>query len=68
MLLAGVKASREIEPRMRAATLLVDALLGTGLSGPARGRALEWIREMNTGFPGGAHRQHRHALRLARGG
>lgn len=50
--LAGVKASREIEPRMRAATIVVDALLGTGLSGPARGRALDWIREMNTGFPG----------------
>lgn len=50
--LAGVKASREIEPRMRAATLLVDALLGTGLSGPARGAALGWIREINTGFPG----------------
>lgn len=49
--LAGVRASRQIEPRMRAATLVVDALLGTGLDGPARGRAAEWIREMNTGFP-----------------
>ncbi len=49
--LAGVHTAREIEPRMRAATLLLDALLGTGLDGPARGRALDWIREMNKGFP-----------------
>lgn len=51
---AGVRVSMEIEPRMRAATLVVDALLGTGLSGQARGRALELIREMNGGFPGAA--------------
>jgi ADP-dependent NAD(P)H-hydrate dehydratase / NAD(P)H-hydrate epimerase len=50
--LAGVRTSRQIEPRMRAATLVIDALLGTGLDGPARGRAVEWIREINTGFPG----------------
>ena len=50
--LAGVRAVREIEPRLRAATLVIDALLGTGLDGPARGKALEWIREMNAGFPG----------------
>lgn len=50
--LAGVHASMEIEPRMRASTLVIDALLGTGLSGQARGRALELIREMNDGFPG----------------
>lgn len=49
---AGVPVSREIAPRMRAATLIVDALLGTGLTGPARGRAAELIREMNQGFPG----------------
>jgi hydroxyethylthiazole kinase-like uncharacterized protein yjeF len=48
----GVRVAREITPRMRAATLVVDALLGTGLDGPARGPALDWIREMNTGFPG----------------
>jgi NAD(P)H-hydrate epimerase len=47
----GLTASREIAPAMRAATLIVDALLGTGLNGPARGRALELIREMNAGFP-----------------
>ena len=33
------------------ATLLIDALLGTGLRGPASGASLEWIRRMNTGFP-----------------
>lgn len=49
---AGVKAGRTLEPRMRAATLVIDALLGTGLNGPARGAALEWIHEMNSGFPG----------------
>jgi NAD(P)H-hydrate epimerase len=48
----GVPVSAEITPRMRAATLVVDALLGTGLEGPARGKALDLIREMNTGFPG----------------
>jgi ADP-dependent NAD(P)H-hydrate dehydratase / NAD(P)H-hydrate epimerase len=40
-----------ITQEMRSATLLVDALLGTGLQGPARGKALDWIREINTGFP-----------------
>jgi NAD(P)H-hydrate epimerase len=50
--LLGVPVHRAIEPRMRAATLVVDALLGTGLTGPARGVALEFIREMNHGFPG----------------
>ncbi|MBI4889165.1 MAG: NAD(P)H-hydrate dehydratase [Acidobacteria bacterium] len=48
----GVPASSAIAPGMRAATLVIDALLGTGLTGPARGRALELIREMNDGFPG----------------
>ncbi len=50
----GVPASTEITPRMRAATLVIDALLGTGLTGPARGRALDLIREMNDGFPAAA--------------
>jgi NAD(P)H-hydrate epimerase len=36
---------------MHGATIVLDALLGTGLSGPARGRALDLIREINTGFP-----------------
>lgn len=47
----GVPVRREITPSMRAATLVIDALLGTGLSGPARGVALDFIREMNSGFP-----------------
>lgn len=50
----GLPCARAIEPRMRAATLVVDALLGTGLAGPARGVALELIREINRGFPGAA--------------
>jgi NAD(P)H-hydrate epimerase len=50
----GVPVARQIDPRMRAATLVIDALLGTGLQGPARGEAVEWIREMNSGFPGAA--------------
>lgn len=33
------------------ATLVIDALLGTGLRGPASGAYLDWIRRMNTGFP-----------------
>jgi NAD(P)H-hydrate epimerase len=36
---------------MRLATIVVDALLGTGLSGAARGPALAMIREINAGFP-----------------
>ena len=47
----GGRVQSEITPEMRAATLIIDALLGTGLTGPARGRMLELIREINTGFP-----------------
>ena len=47
----GVPFSRKIVAEMRSATLIVDALLGTGLRGPAEGRALELIREMNADFP-----------------
>jgi NAD(P)H-hydrate epimerase len=36
---------------MRSADLVLDAVLGTGISGPAAGRALEAIREINSGFP-----------------
>ena len=35
----------------RLATLVVDALLGTGITGPATGRMLDGIREINSGFP-----------------
>ena len=33
------------------ATLVIDAVLGTGLSGPARGAALDAIRAINSQFP-----------------
>lgn len=47
----GCPVYGEITAEMRAATIVVDALLGTGLKEAARGKALEWIREINTGFP-----------------
>jgi ADP-dependent NAD(P)H-hydrate dehydratase / NAD(P)H-hydrate epimerase len=40
-----------IPPEARNATLLIDALLGTGIAGPASGPMLEAIREINQGFP-----------------
>ncbi|MBI1791071.1 MAG: NAD(P)H-hydrate dehydratase [Acidobacteria bacterium] len=46
----GLAVQAEITPAMRTATLVVDALLGTGLEGPAAGRMLEMIREINSGF------------------
>jgi len=36
----------------RGATLIIDALLGTGIDGNARGRAAELIIELSFGFPG----------------
>lgn len=48
---SGGTVELEIPPQARAASLVVDALLGTGVSGPATGRALEGIREINRGFP-----------------
>ncbi len=47
----GCPVTGGLIPEMRQATIVVDALLGTGLAGPARGRMLELIREINTGFP-----------------
>ena len=41
----------EIKPPMETATLIVDALLGTGIHGPATGRTLELIHAVNHGFP-----------------
>lgn len=46
--------SREITFSMTPATLVIDALLGTGLRGPAQGAALAMIRAMNTQFPAAA--------------
>src|SRR5579863_2618797 len=48
---AGVIAVLEITAEMQRATVVVDALLGTGLEGPAHDRALDLIREINAGFP-----------------
>jgi len=48
---AGGRVDSEIPAEARLATLVVDALLGTGVSGAANGRMLEGIREINGGFP-----------------
>lgn len=45
---AGMKEQREMPSD---ATLVIDAILGTGLNGPAKGPALEAIRAINTRFP-----------------
>jgi hydroxyethylthiazole kinase-like uncharacterized protein yjeF len=47
----GCPVLRTIPPEARNATLVIDALLGTGISGPATGLMLEGIREINSGFP-----------------
>jgi NAD(P)H-hydrate epimerase len=41
----------EITEEMRTATLVVDAVLGTGIEGPARGKAAETIGAINEHFP-----------------
>jgi ADP-dependent NAD(P)H-hydrate dehydratase / NAD(P)H-hydrate epimerase len=47
----GCPVAREIPAGARNASLVVDALLGTGISGPAAGPMLDAIREVNNGFP-----------------
>jgi hydroxyethylthiazole kinase-like uncharacterized protein yjeF len=47
----GCPVLHDIPAEARIATLVVDALLGTGITGPATGRMLEAIREINNGFP-----------------
>jgi ADP-dependent NAD(P)H-hydrate dehydratase / NAD(P)H-hydrate epimerase len=47
----GCPVSSQIPEGARHATLVIDALLGTGVSGAATGRMLEGIREINSGFP-----------------
>jgi ADP-dependent NAD(P)H-hydrate dehydratase / NAD(P)H-hydrate epimerase len=47
----GCPVAREIPAEARSATLVIDALLGTGITGPAAGRMLDAIREINGGFP-----------------
>jgi NAD(P)H-hydrate epimerase len=51
LLAAGGSVELAIPPAARYATLIVDAILGTGMNGPARGAALDAIREINSGFP-----------------
>ena len=46
----GCPVYDSITQEMRAATLVIDALLGTGLKGPARDKAADWIREINSSF------------------
>jgi NAD(P)H-hydrate epimerase len=48
---AGGATRQEIPVEARAATLVIDALLGTGIRGPASGRFAELIAEVNGGFP-----------------
>ncbi len=47
----GCPVTREIPAEARLATLVIDALLGTGISGPAAGPMLDAIRAVNRGFP-----------------
>jgi len=47
----GCPVGRAIPSEARMATLVIDALLGTGITGPATGEMLEAIREINSGFP-----------------
>jgi hydroxyethylthiazole kinase-like uncharacterized protein yjeF len=47
----GCPVEREITPEAHGATIVVDALLGTGMSGPSTGPILNAMREINTGFP-----------------
>lgn len=47
----GLQVQSEITPAMQSATLVVDAILGTGLRGAAEGRAAELILAINSGFP-----------------
>lgn len=48
---SGLQEYHDFGPEMRTATLVVDAVLGTGLSGPAKGPALDAILEINSSFP-----------------
>jgi NAD(P)H-hydrate epimerase len=52
MLIAcGCPVMRTVPPDAYHATLVVDAILGTGLSGPASGAMLDGIRAINSQFP-----------------
>jgi ADP-dependent NAD(P)H-hydrate dehydratase / NAD(P)H-hydrate epimerase len=47
----GCPVTFKLTPQMETATLIVDALLGTGIHGAAKGRALDLIRAINDQFP-----------------
>jgi hydroxyethylthiazole kinase-like uncharacterized protein yjeF len=47
----GLQEFRDFGSEMRTATLVIDAILGTGLNGPATGEAASGIREINRAFP-----------------
>ncbi len=47
----GCPVSREFKKEANLATIVVDAVLGTGLSGPAKGPSLDGIRMINQRFP-----------------
>jgi NAD(P)H-hydrate epimerase len=47
----GCPILRDLPKDANLATLVIDAVLGTGLTGPATGPALEGIRLINTTFP-----------------
>jgi ADP-dependent NAD(P)H-hydrate dehydratase / NAD(P)H-hydrate epimerase len=47
----GCPVSFEITPEMQTATLVVDAVLGTGIQGAATGKSAEMIHAINQSFP-----------------
>ncbi len=47
----GCPVTRGLRNEANLATIVVDAILGTGLSGPAKGPSLEGIRLINERFP-----------------
>jgi len=47
----GCPVLREFKNEANLATLVIDAVLGTGLTGPARGPSLDGIRMINERFP-----------------
>ena len=51
LMAAGLQIYQDFGTEMRTSSLVIDAVLGTGLSGPATGEALNAIREINTAFP-----------------
>jgi NAD(P)H-hydrate epimerase len=51
LIAAGGSVIHDLTMEMRESTLVIDALLGTGLSGPARGRSLDLIHAINSEFP-----------------